>query len=571
MLERDKEYDIHLRTLSSNARHSNFNADPASDPALLISVKKLYLLCQTEQSEDLIARVYPHLNRIFQRALASISQSQTSNGLLLLAILQFFLDFGEIVLHDADPSLRAFFRSCLSREFADYVVAEATLDFLHANKKKLLTSFPSTLPQYFPLLLKLIAWNGEKLEKAFLRIFPGLISPGSFLPLSPSIVDLPILVVALEKVERGSGSLIGSGIASIQKSTAPEMLLALMDEAYTGSVGDGGADSESEDSNTMASGDPLFIEILKDENDGLAERHWTSPGMMNTTLQAATSSPHSDRLKQALKIAPRLLDVYFAIALHDVNNSLLCALIPLLMARNSVLFPDKIFCYEVQKRFLEFMLAAFHRNPDFIALLKKPIVDKLGEAYDSPAKMELALQLCWAIGENGGGGVAHKDAARELFESLELLLYENLSASRLGLRESAFGSSSSTTLTKSSHSRLLSFVVTAIAKLATYHPDLLPRARVSLAKVARSRISDARVWQRARDYLGLMNEPAICLSVLGPSRPSSGHMLCPGVVNWSEGGTKMVAHIPFYILGEQEGPPFHDFSMSDILPRERKG
>ncbi|KAL8098589.1 hypothetical protein AgCh_031390 [Apium graveolens] len=565
MVEQDKEYDIHLRTLSSNARDSSFNADPASDPSLLISVKKLYLLCKSEQSEDLIARVYPQFNRIFQRSLASISQSQTSNGLLLLAVLQFFLDFGEIVLHDADPSLRAFFRSCLSREFADYVVAEATLDFLNANKIKLSSSFPSILPQFFPLLLKLIAWNGEKLEKAFLKIFPGLISPGSFLPLSPSIVDLPILVVALEKVERGSGSLIGSGIASIQKSTAPEMLLALMDEAYTGSVGDGGADSESEDSNTMASGDPLFIEILKDENDGLAERHWTSPGMMNATLQTATSSPHSDRLKQALKIAPRLLDVYFAIALHDVDNSLLCALIPLLMARNSVLFPDKIFSYEVQKRLLEFMLAAFHRNPDFIALLKKPIVDKLGEAYDSPAKMELALQLCWAIGEHGGGGVSHKDGARELFESLELLLYENLSS-----RESAFGSSNSTTLRKSSQSRLLSFVVTAIAKLATYHPDLLPRARVSLAKVARSRISDARVWQRARDYLGLMSEPAICLSVLGPSRPSSGHMLCPGVVNWSEGGTKMVAHIPFYVLGEQDGPPFHDFSMEDILPRERK-
>lgn len=40
---------------------------------------------------------------------------------------------------------------------------------------------------------------------------------------------------------------------------------------------------------------------------------------------------------------------------------------------------------------------------------------------------ELALQLCWAIGEHGGGGGSHKDAARELFESLELLLYENLS------------------------------------------------------------------------------------------------------------------------------------------------
>jgi len=39
---------------------------------------------------------------------------------------------------------------------------------------------------------------------------------------------------------------------------------------------------------------------------------------------------------------------------------------------------------------------------------------------------ELALHLCWAIGEHGAGGVNRKDVARELFESLELLLYENL-------------------------------------------------------------------------------------------------------------------------------------------------
>lgn len=88
--------------------------------------------------------------------------------------------------------------------------------------------------------------------------------------------------------------------------------------------------------------------------------------------------------------------------------------------------------------------------------MQKPITDRLGEAYDSPEKVcdsphslyvdkcynyveeilsivvflqeELALQLCWAIGEHGGGGASHKDAARELFESLELLLYENLSS-----------------------------------------------------------------------------------------------------------------------------------------------
>lgn len=49
------------------------------------------------------------------------------------------------------------------------------------------------------------------------------------------------------------------------------MLLALMDEAYTGSmIGDGGADSESEDSAPMAAADPIFLDLLKDENEGLA-------------------------------------------------------------------------------------------------------------------------------------------------------------------------------------------------------------------------------------------------------------------------------------------------------------
>nr|GFB97520.1 AP-5 complex subunit zeta-1 [Tanacetum cinerariifolium] len=102
-------------------------------------------------------------------------------------------------------------------------------------------------------------------------------------------------------------------------------------------------------------------------------------------------------------------------------------------------------------------------------------------------------------------------------------------------------------------SRLLYFVVTAIAKIATHHRELLPRARVSLGKVAHSRISDTRVWNRARDYLSLINEPAICLSVLGPSGPLSGSIQRPGRINWSEGKTKMIPNIPFYILAGQEG------------------
>ncbi|KAI0507495.1 hypothetical protein KFK09_013620 [Dendrobium nobile] len=563
LVDKEGDWDFHLRSLSANARDSTAASDPASDPYILQSVKKIYDICKEAMSEDLVTRAYPHINKLFHRSVVALPQSQTSNGLLLLTILQFFLDFGEMVLHDADPSLRTFFRSCLSREFADPRVAEATLDFLNLNKIKLINVYPTLLPQFFPLLLKLIAWNGEKLEEKFQSVLPAMMSNGSFLPLFPSLTDLPILVVALEKVERSSGTLLGSSIASIQKSAAPEMLLALMDEAYTGStIEDRSGDSGSEDSNSIDVADPVFLDLLKDENDGLVERHWTSPGM-TAALQAAINSSQSDRLKQALNMTPRFLSLYFAVALRDINDSLVCALIPIVMSRNSTIFPDKTFAFEVRKRLSDFLLAAFQGSPHFIALLKKPIVDRLGEAYDSPIKTELALHLCWAIGEHGGGGASHKDVARELFESLELLLYENLSTSRLGLSHETGFESNGTNSRKSSQVRLLSFVITAVAKLATFHTELLPRAQVALAKVARSRGTDKRVWQRACDYLGLLNEPAISLSILGPS---IGNVKNPGTVNWTEGGSKMVAHVPFYILAGQEGPPFHDFSFSDIFP-----
>lgn len=50
------------------------------------------------------------------------------------------------------------------------------------------------------------------------------------------------------------------------------------------------------------------------------ERHWTSPEMAATLQAAIINAPKSDRLKQAFHMTPRLLSVYFAIALRDVSD-----------------------------------------------------------------------------------------------------------------------------------------------------------------------------------------------------------------------------------------------------------
>ena len=51
----------------------------------------------------------------------------------------------------------------------------------------------------------------------------------------------------------------------------------------------------------------------------MQERHRPSPAL-NTALQAAASGPRSERMNQTLKIAPRLLDVYFSVTLRDAND-----------------------------------------------------------------------------------------------------------------------------------------------------------------------------------------------------------------------------------------------------------
>lgn len=556
------DFAFYLRLLTQSARDTSPSPDSAQDAAVLDAIGKLHSMC--EAHIELVGTVNPPISKLFQRCAASVTQFRSSTTLLMLAILQFFLDFGEYVLHDAELSLNIFFKSCLSRQYADPVVAAATLDFLSRNKKKLLLSHSALLPQYFPLLLKLIVWNGNTLDEAFLLLFPALMGPSSFLPLFPALLDLPTLVLALESLERRSGSLLSDNVVMVQKSPAPEALLALMDEAYTGSsTADQGGDSGDETSTSKDEAEALFADLLKDENDGLAERHWSFPGMA-AALEAVMGETRSERLKHALKLVPLLLQIYFGVAIRDVNESLLCALLPMLFMRIDAMFPDITFSVQAEKHCLEFMLAAFQKSPHLISILKKPIMDKIGQPYASTAKAELALQLCWAIGEHGGGGPSHKDAARGLFECLELLLYENLSSRGITARDAETSQLAGGVMQeRSSQARLLCVVVTAIAKLATFHRELGPRAHVCLAKVARShQVLDKVVWRRARDYLGLMNEHAICSSILGPAVAYNDH---PGNVQWSDGNTKAVAHLPFYLLQEKEGPPFHDFSLSDLM------
>lgn len=69
----------------------------------------------------------------------------------------------------------------------------------------------------------------------------------------------------------------------------------------------------------MKVGSFFKLSDIFDKLNVLQERHRASP-TLNAALQAAASGPQSERMKQTLKIAPRLLDVYFSVTLRDAND-----------------------------------------------------------------------------------------------------------------------------------------------------------------------------------------------------------------------------------------------------------
>jgi hypothetical protein len=73
--------------------------------------------------------------------------------------------------------------------------------------------------------------------------------------------------------------------------------------------------------------------------------------------------------------------------------ALMSALLPFVFARVDAMFPDPKFSLECRKFLLEFVLAAFHQSPHFIAVLKKPIMDRIGQPYTSTAKVSHSLHF----------------------------------------------------------------------------------------------------------------------------------------------------------------------------------
>ena len=103
-----------LQTSSSSVSSIKNTEDPFADIALQESIRILDMLCQLNIS--LVPRIFPTIKKIVSRP------TLKNNGSVFLALLQFYVNHSDVVVHDPEPTFRTFFEDYLSKNCNNNIV-----------------------------------------------------------------------------------------------------------------------------------------------------------------------------------------------------------------------------------------------------------------------------------------------------------------------------------------------------------------------------------------------------------------------------------------------------------------
>lgn len=507
------------------------------DLVLVEAIRILDLVCRLDTAQ--VPSLFPAVKKIFNR------DSTKKNGQVFLALLQFFVNHGIVVGYDVEPVFRTFFESYLSTHYNNASLAFQTLSFFLTNKRQLL-QHTSVFTQYFPPLVKLLAWFPYSYQSEFLELLPAFISPATFIELFHLILDLPLVAAALERIEYDTMFYAG-------EEEAPPSEFRV-----------------------------LYNYVLRNES-GVSINFWESSTTLEKLHDFFKVTPLTARVVAAGEVVPRLLDVYFDVIIQHGLSSHLHELLPVLFERVDQLFPYKDFQKEARKAMVIKVMAIFHKYPSFVVTFKDAIIEIMRDGTH-PNRKELILTLCWLVGEYASSSVSHLCTPRivaEYHEVLETFAFERMSLAKMELTDpdAAFFMSSASAVPaalatsaeplsaerldeeraeeKAYSTRLMIIVISALAKLASRLQDLGSRVIICLAKVIKQKeCFHASVHQRAHECIQILRFPSIASAILDTRMGMDG-----GFAHYDENSA-----LPFVLLPSAEfvpdTQPIHEFEIA---------
>ncbi|XP_051742532.1 AP-5 complex subunit zeta-1 isoform X2 [Ctenopharyngodon idella] len=487
---REKAFEYCQRLIEQSDRKALKRMDTELQKACIIeSVSIIDIICGEDPSY--VYRAFPCIKALYGRLNGDFAYARA-----LLPIAQFYLNHSETAAVDSEAVFCQLFSHCPAEQFNDPMLAFEFVQFCLLNSS-VLQDRVANYRQSFPNLLKFLAWNSSGLIAEFVELLPSLVAPDTAIELLHTILDLPCLAATLDLQQRSAcyqssdrttwdqqGAKVAASLDAFrQPSYRGFFLYILRPEAGTGDT----------------------IDRLK---------------LLHEILADMAESP---RVVQCAQVVPVLLHVYFNTVTQKADEKLMNQLLLVLLERSSLLYNIKTFNAEVQKVFSTHLQALCKLHPPLIVDQSREILELAGSPANIYSKEDFYTHVVWVIGEFLSVSYDPRctvELITSFFESLEAVLFEITQ-----VRQSASPPSYSP--------RLITVLMTTLAKLATRSQDLIPRASLFLSKMrvfARSgpvmacycEEDTEEIITRAHELINLLKLPNVAQFVLAPSAGGDG-------------------------------------------------
>uniref|UniRef100_A0AAY5L8S2 Adaptor related protein complex 5 subunit zeta 1 n=1 Tax=Esox lucius TaxID=8010 RepID=A0AAY5L8S2_ESOLU len=465
---REKSLEYCQRLVEQSDRKALKRADTELQKACLVeAVCILDSVCLGDPG--FVYRAFPCVKALFGRLSSDLSYSR-----VLLPIAQFYLNHGETAAVDSECVWRCVWGVLPAECFNQPFLAHEMLTFIRANQLLLKTSVP-LYSRYFPNLLKFLAWDSPSLVSDYLDVLPSLVTTGTALELLHSLLDLPCLTAALTLQLRSACFPVsepgGRGLTSLEAFRSP---------AYRG----------------------LFLFLLRREAGSGDTIDRLS--VLHDLLMEAADWP---RVVQSAQSVPVLLHVYFNTITTISDKRLLAQLVLVLLERSSLLLNIPSYPEEIHRVFSYHLLRLCKHHPSLVVDQSRELLEFAGITANVHSKEELYTHVVWVLGEYlsvSSDPRCSVDLVTSCFEALEAVLFEVTSS----------GCPSP---------RVVTSLLSTLAKLASRSHDLIPRVSLFLSKLRSGAISWCHseedvvaIVTRGEELWSLLKLPSVALSVLTP-------------------------------------------------------
>uniref|UniRef100_A0A673HU74 AP-5 complex subunit zeta-1-like n=1 Tax=Sinocyclocheilus rhinocerous TaxID=307959 RepID=A0A673HU74_9TELE len=459
------------------------------EKCIVESVSIMDIICGEDPSY--VYRAFPCIKALYGRLNGDLAYARA-----LLPIAQFYLNHSEIAAVDSEAVFCQLFSHCPAEQFNEPMLAFEFVQFCLLNAS-VLQDRVANYRQSFPNILKFLAWNSSGLIAEFVELLPSLIASDTAIELLHTILDLPCLAAALDLQQRSACYQASDRTAWDQQGAKVAACLdAFRQPSYRG----------------------LFLYILRPEagtGDTIDRLK-----MLHEILADMAESP---RVVRCAQVVPVLLHVYFNTVTQKADEKMMNQLLLVLLERSSLLYNIKTFNVEVQKVFSTHLQALCKLHPPLIVDQSREILEFASSPANIYSKEDFYTHVVWVIGEYLSVSYDPRctvELITSFFESLEAVLFEITQ-----VRQSASPPSFSP--------RLITVLMTTLAKLATRSQDLIPRVSLCLSKMrtfARSapvmtcysEEDTEEIITRAHELINLLKLPNVAQFVLAPSAGGDG-------------------------------------------------